>query len=258
MATALITGGTSGIGAEFARTLASRGTDLVLVARDRERLDKTARELTEQFGVSVDVLPADLSDRTQVNTVIARLEDPSAPIDLFINNAGFGLNSRLLDPDTETHERAISVMITAVYLLATAAARAMLKRGSGRIINVASSAAYITTGNYSAVKVYVLNFTEGLSNELRGTNVTVTALCPGWVHTEFHDRAGIRSNNIPPAAWIPIETVVTEGLAASERGAVICVPSKRWKVATTLARLVPRSVIRAVSHKLSSSRHTAA
>ncbi|MGJ3508378.1 SDR family NAD(P)-dependent oxidoreductase [Enemella sp. A6] len=254
MSTALVTGGTSGIGAAFAAELASRGTDLVLVARDSERLADTAQDLRGRFGIEVEILAADLDDHDDTQRVAERLLDQSRPIDLLVNNAGFGLHSTLLGEDISVHERAINVMMRAVFVLTNAAARAMVARGRGRIINVASSSAYITMGHYSAIKSYVLTLSEGLSVELRGTGVAVTAVCPGWVRTEFHDRAGIDASKLPNIVWVDIEDVVREGLAASEAGKVVCVPVIGWKVATVLARLVPRVVIRQVSSILVSTR----
>ncbi len=254
MGTALITGGTSGIGAAYARALAERGDHLVLVARDHTRLEATAAELRATYGVQVEVLQADLADRTHVNTVVARLESSVDPITTLINNAGFGLHADLLTSDTETDERAFDVMIRAVYLLGGAAARSMLRRGGGEIINTASSAAFITTGNYSAIKSWVLIYSEALATQLQGSNVHVTAFCPGWVHTEFHRRAEIDSSKLPSIVWIDVDKAVREALEYSRRGRVICIPTPQWKFAVALARVVPRGTIRWVSGKLTRSR----
>ncbi|WOQ17150.1 SDR family oxidoreductase [Raineyella sp. W15-4] len=254
MGTALITGGTSGIGAAYARVLAERGDDLVLVARDHVRLEEEAARLRATYGVRVEVLQADLADRTQVNSVVARLESSVDPITTFINNAGFGLHADLLTSDTESDERAFDVMIRAVYLLGGAAARSMLRRGGGGIVNTSSSAAFITTGNYSAVKAWVLIYTEALATQLHGSRVHVTAFCPGWVHTEFHQRAEIDSSKLPSIVWIDADAAVREALDAVRKGRVICVPTPQWKVAVGLARIAPRGAIRWLSGKLVSSR----
>lgn len=255
MGTALITGGTSGIGAAYARALAERGDDLVLVARHHERLESEAELLRSRYGVEVEVLQADLADRTQVQSVVARLESTVKPITTFINNAGFGLHADLLTRDTANDERAIDVMIRAVYLLGGAAARSMLHRGGGEIINTASSAAFITTGNYSAVKAWVLTYSEGLATQLNGTKVHVTAFCPGWIHTEFHERAQIEVSKLPRIVWIDGDKAVREALADVAKGKVICVPGPAgWKIAVTLARYAPRWLIRWASSKLISSR----
>src|ERR1700712_5400723 len=186
MVVALVTGGTSGIGAAFARQLAARGYDLVLVARSSAGLESMATEL-RALGRTVEILPADLTDRKAVAKVAARLEDPERPIDMLVSNAGFGIHTVITDPDLTEHDRGFEVMIRAVLVLSGAAARGMLAR---------------TKGSYSAMKTWVTAFTEGLAVELRGTGITVTALCPGWVRTEFHDRAGIKKSSIPDVMWL--------------------------------------------------------
>ncbi len=206
-------------------------------------------------GVDVECLSADLSVREDVQRVADRIEDPTRPLDLVINNAGFGLHSRLLDPDTETPRRAIDVMCVAVMVLSGAAARSMKARGHGRIINVSSTSAWIMAGTYSAIKAWVLRYTESLALELRGTGVTATALCPGWVHTEFHDRAGISATNLPDLVWIDADRLVREALRDAERGKIVSIPTFKWKVAIAVAQHGPQSFIRWFSGKLSSSRH---
>lgn len=254
MATALITGGTSGIGAEFARQLAARGTDLVLVARSKDRLESMAAEL-RAVGRTVEVLSADLAQRRDVDRVVKRLEDASRPIDLLVNNAGFGMHSRLSDADQGPHDEAFEVMVRSVRLLAAAGARGMRSRGSGRIVNVSSTAGFVTmSSGYSAIKAWVTTFSEGLSNELHGTGVTVTALCPGWVHTEFHDRAGINKNSIPNWLWLDVESLVRSALRDIDRGTVISIPSIRYKVLIWIVRHLPRRAVRWISRGISSSR----
>ncbi|MGG7465548.1 SDR family NAD(P)-dependent oxidoreductase [Plantibacter sp. YIM 135347] len=253
MATALITGGTSGIGAAFARALAGRGYDLVLVARDVDRLEQSAAEL-RKTGRSVEILGSDLADREQVATVADRLSDAGRPIDVLVNNAGFGMHARLLDEDTSEFDRAFEVMGRAVYVLSGAAARTMRERGRGTIINVSSTAGFITMGMYSALKAFVTTYSEGLSVELAGTGVRVTAVCPGWVHTEFHERAGISTSSIPSALWIDADRLAQDGLRDAGRGVVVSIPSHRFRTLIWLARHAPRSLIREVSGRLSSSR----
>lgn len=255
MPTALITGGTAGIGATFARQLAARGDDLVLVARDTERLEAYAAELRNSYGVQVETLTADLADREQTQQVADRLSDPERPIEVLINNAGFGLHSSLLNPDTAADERALDVMCRAVLILGGAAARAMKERGHGRILNTSSTAGFIAMGHYSAIKAWVTSYSESLATQLRGTGVTVTALCPGWVHTEFHDRAEINAGSIPSWAWIDADRLVADALIDLDRGRVISIPTPLWQTAIAVARLLPRSVIRTVSARLTSRRH---
>ncbi len=255
MTTALVTGGTSGIGAAFARALAGRGDDLVLVARDAGRLAEMATELTAAHGVDVEVMSADLGDRDDVQRVADRLASTEQPVDLLVNNAGFGVPYALTNADTTPHEHAIDVMIRAVLVLGGAAGRTMKARGGGTIINVSSTAGFVTMGGYSAIKAWVTVYSEGLANELRGTGVQVTALCPGWVRTEFHQRADIKTSKIPDQLWLDAERLVADCLTDVERHKVISIPSKRYQALILAARLAPRTAIRAVSRKLSSGRH---
>lgn len=254
MGIALVTGGTSGIGATFARQLAARGDDIVLVARDKKRLDEMAHEL-RGMGREVEVLPADLAKRADVAKVVKRLEDTGKPIDILVNNAGFGMHSRLSDADSTVHDLAFEVMVRAVRELGAAAARSMRARGRGRIVNVSSTAGFITMASgYSAVKTWVTAFSEGLSNDLHKSGVTVTALCPGWVHTEFHARAGISKGSIPSWMWLDADKLVRSALKDADRGRVISIPSARYKVLMGIVRMLPRSAVRAVSRAISSSR----
>ncbi|MFT4165652.1 MAG: SDR family NAD(P)-dependent oxidoreductase [Microlunatus sp.] len=255
MTTALITGGTSGIGAAFARALAARGDDLVLVARDPERLATTAAALHDEYGVSVETLTADLAERDQALRVADRLESADRPIDMLVSNAGFGVRAKLLDTDTTQHEQSFDVMVRAVLILGGAAGRAMKARGNGTIINVSSTAGYVTMGSYSATKSWVTVYTESLANELRGTGVRVTVLCPGWVRTEFHERADISSSRIPSYLWLDADRLVADCLDDVRRSRVISIPSLRYKALMLAARHVPRSGVRWLSGKLASSRH---
>lgn len=254
MALALVTGGTAGIGHAFAVELASRGWDLVLVARDTVRLEAVAGDLKSRFGTATETITADLAVRADMLRVAERVECTEHPVEMLINNAGFGIHASLLDKDFSIQEKALDVMCLAVLVLSGAAGRAMSARGHGSIINIGSSSGIITTGNYSAVKAWVNTYTEGLANELRGTGVTVTAVLPGWVHTEFHQRAGINASKLPDMVWLQPDDLVREALDDNAKGKVISVPSKRWNTALWIGRHLPRSTIRALSRKISSSR----
>ncbi|WP_106213576.1 SDR family NAD(P)-dependent oxidoreductase [Glaciihabitans tibetensis] len=256
MVVAFVTGGTSGIGAAFARQLAGEGYDLVLVARGAERLAEMATEL-RALGRTVETIEADLADRDAVARLAARLEDPTRPVDLVVNNAGFGMHTSLIDADVSEHDRGFEVMCRAVLVLSGAAARGMLPRGAGNIINVSSTAGFITMGSYSAIKAWVTSFTEGLAVELRGTGIVVTALCPGWVRTEFHERAGIGASSIPNLMWLDAEQLVTACLRDVKRGKMISIPTVRYRALIWMARHAPRSAIRSFSSAISSSRRKA-
>jgi short-subunit dehydrogenase len=255
MVTALVTGGTSGIGAAFARALALRGYDLVLVARDEQRLRSAAEELLADGAAKVEVISADLAVRADVDRVAERIESTTEPIDFLVNNAGFGIHGSLLEKDVTIHERALSVMCLAVLVLGGAAGRAMKARHRGTILTVSSVAGTIATGNYSAVKAWTTAYTEALAVELHGTGVQVSAVLPGWVRTEFHERAGIRTSSIPDVLWLDADDLVAETLHDVARGAVLSVPSKRFKVLFFFTRHLPRRVIRYISGRISSSRN---
>jgi uncharacterized protein len=254
MATALVTCGTSGIGAEFARQLAARGDDLVLVARNPDRLAEFATELKDRYGVAVETIPADLAVRDEVQLVADRLSSADQPIDLLVSSAGFRVPGRLAIEDTSEHERGIDLMVRAVLILGAAAGRAMKGRRRGTIINVSSTAGFIAMDNYSAIKAWVTAYSEGLANELRPYGINVTALCPGYVRTEFHQRASIKTNAIPGPLWVEVEPLVRDALADAARGKVISIPTRRYKALMFIARHSPRALIRTISRRMVSSR----
>lgn len=254
MTTALITGASAGLGEAFSRVCARRGDDLVLVARNGIRLTSLAEELSAQYGTAVEVLVADLSVPADRETVAMRLRDPERPVDLLINNAGFGLSNRLLDATSQQAGDALAVMVTSVAELSRAAAPTMIARGHGKILNVASLSAWITQGEYSAIKSWVKLFTEGLSNELVGTGVTATALCPGWVRTEFHSRAGVSTGSIPNWIWVDAQTCARKALSDTDAGKPVSIPTLRWKAAAWGLSILPRRAVRAISRRLTNSR----
>ncbi len=245
MGTALVTGASAGLGLEFAWQLATARHDVVLVARDGDRLHRLAGQLEAAAGVRTEVIVADLGDRAQLDPLVERLQHPIRPVGLLVNNAGFAVAQPFVGGDLAREENALDVMVRAVMVLSHAAAGAMVSRGRGAILNVASTAALIASGTYSAHKAWVRTFTEGLSVELKGTSVTATALCPGFVHTEFHQRGGVDTSMWPGVTFLNPEDVVAEALAAVRRGAVISTPSLRYKVVAGTARVAPRWAIRA-------------
>ncbi|WP_431838518.1 SDR family NAD(P)-dependent oxidoreductase [Cellulomonas sp. Y8] len=248
MGTALITGASSGLGLEFAWQLATARHDVVLVARDGERLERLAAQLRAAAGVHAEVLRADLTDRDDLERVAERLRADERPVGLLVNNAGIGLGQRFVGSDLAQQEAALALMVRAVLVLSHAAAGAMVGRGRGAILNVGSVAALMTSGTYSAHKAWVRTFTEGLAAELAGTGVTATVVSPGLTHTEFHERAGLRAEQAyPELAWLSADRVVATALADVRRGAVLSTPSLRYRVASGALRVLPRSALRALS-----------
>lgn len=247
MGIALVTGASAGIGLAFCRELAERGHDLVVVARDRARLENVSDELTASYGVKVEILVADLSDRAQVERVAARLAATERPVDLVVNNAGFGMGVSFLDSDVAYEEMALEVMCRAVLVLCHAAGRAMRTRRRGAIVNVSSVAGFVPESSYSAAKSWVTVFSEALSGQLHPYGVTVTALCPGLTHSEFHERAGMNVaalDRVPDAFWLDADTVVRECLDDVSAGRVLSVPGAPYKAVVALARVAPRSWVR--------------
>jgi hypothetical protein len=247
MPTALITGPTAGLGLEFARALAGRRYDLVLVSRDAGRLGQVADELTGRFGVDAEVLPADLADRAQLHMVEQRLQRPKAPVDLLVNNAGFGLREPFPTGPIEDEQRMLDVLVGAVLRLSHAALPPMLERGAGSIVNVSSVAGFFPSGTYAAAKAWVTSFSLALDDSYRDRGCRVMALCPGFVHTEFHSRMDRRTDSIPEWMWLNAADVVAEALAAMDAGSALCIPSRRYRAIVTMARLAPRRVSAAVA-----------
>jgi short-subunit dehydrogenase len=243
---ALITGPTSGLGAGFARRYAVDGHDLVLVARDVERLERLAAELHDEVGANVEVLPADLAIAADRAKVADRL---AAGVRILVNNAGFGTSGEFWTADLELLQKQLDVNVTAVMQLTHAALPPMLATGAGTVINVASVAGLLPGrgSTYSASKAWVIAFSEGLANGLGGTGVGVHALCPGFVRTEFHARAGIDMANTPSFLWLEVDGVIRECMADVAKGKVVIVPSLQYKALTTGGRLVPRNLVRAMT-----------
>ena len=243
---ALITGPTSGLGAGFARRYAMDGHDLVLVARDVERLERLAAELHDEVGANVEVLPADLALAADRAKVADRL---AAGVRILVNNAGFGTSGEFWTADLELLQKQLDVNVTAVMQLTHAALPPMLAAGAGTVVNVASVAGLLPGrgSTYSASKAWVIAFSEGLANGLGGTGVGVHALCPGFVRTEFHARAGIDMAKTPSFLWLDVDGVVRECMADVAKGKVVIVPGLQYKVLTTGGRVVPRNLVRAMT-----------
>jgi uncharacterized protein len=249
MPTALITGATAGIGAEFARQLAAGGNDLVLVARDKARLASSRTTLSDQFGVDVETLAADLCTDAGCEAVTSRIINSQRPVDVLVNNAGLGMYRRFGVAELADEERQLDLNVRAVLRLSHAAVRAMTGRGAGQIINVSSVAGFVPrSGNatYSASKAWVTMFSEALAVQLGGSGVKVTAVCPGFTHTEFHERAKADMSRVPDRMWLDAKDVVAEGLADAAKGKPVSVPSRQYKVLVGASRTLPRPLLRKI------------
>ncbi|MFA1705940.1 SDR family NAD(P)-dependent oxidoreductase [Mycobacterium intracellulare] len=249
---ALITGPTSGIGAGYARRFARDGYNLVLVARDADRLNRLADELKSTAG-DVEVFPADLGDAADRQRVCDRL---AAGVRVLVNNAGFATSGDFWSTDPAVLQSQLDVNVTAVMHLTRAALPGMLDAGAGTVINIASVAGLVPGrgSTYSASKAWVISFSEGLSVGLQGTGVSVHAVCPGYVRTEFHARAGIDMSKSPSFMWLEVDDVVGQSLADIARGKVISIPGLQYKAIIAAERMIPRTLMRAVTKRVGGGR----
>jgi uncharacterized protein len=244
---ALITGPTSGIGEGFARRYTADGYDVVLVSRDADRLAKLADELSHEGGRNVEVLPVDLAEAAGRGKVAERLA--AGDISVLVNNAGFATSGEFWTADPAVLQSQLDVNVATVMQLTRAALPAMIDAGAGTVVNVASVAGLLSGrgSTYSASKAWVVSFTEGLAAGLRGTGVGIHVVCPGYVHTEFHHRAGIDMTSLPSFMWLEVDDVVRESLADVARGKVVIIPGVQYKAITAASRMVPRTLSRAAT-----------
>ncbi|WP_299168199.1 SDR family oxidoreductase [uncultured Arthrobacter sp.] len=240
---AMITGATAGLGAEFAEQLAALGNSLILVARDAARLEEKAAGLRSRFGVSVEVLVADLHDDDGVRRVLDRLRDSGEPVSILVNNAGYGLPKSFEANPLGDELNHAAIHLTVPLALSHAALEGMLARGSGRIVNVASVAGFTPRGTYGALKAAMINFSTWANFAYRRRGVTVMALCPGFVHTEFHQRMGMDKGAVPRWMWLNAAEVVRDALKDLSAGKAVSIPSLRYKVLAFIARNAPSSLV---------------
>lgn len=248
--TALVTGATVGIGAAFARRLASDGYDLVLVARDAERLTSTAAEIAAAHGVSATALVADLATEAGREAVANRLEDERQPVDLLVNNAGLSLNTPFLRSTAARETELLGVNVHAVMRLTLAVLPVMVARRTGSVVNVSSIAGFAAAlpgSTYPATKAWVTNFSQSVALSVAPFGVGVMALCPGYVRTEFHRRAGIDMSKTPEWLWLDADELVGHAIRDLRRGKMVSVPDWKYKVAAFGLRHLPRSFLTRVA-----------
>ena len=246
MATALVTGATSGIGLAYAKLLASEGFDLVIVARDLPRLNKLAKELSKVNKIKVKTLKADLTKPAQLAKVESRLANKVSPIAVLINNAGFGIKQSFIDSDLKREQELLDVLVTAPMRLTHAVLPTMIKQDNGVIVNVSSIASWIAGGTYSAAKSYLTVFSEYLNNELKGTRIKVSALCPGFTRTEFHQRGKMRMSGLPNFMWLDADKLVAKSWKDANRNRSVSVPGLQYKILAIIAQYAPRPLVRKV------------
>jgi short-subunit dehydrogenase len=245
--TCLVTGASSGIGAEIARQLAARGRGVTLTARRKDRLEELAEELTTRHGVRADTVACDLSSPAARKRMIGTVADRGLDVEVVVNNAGFGSAGRFQELDADAERRMVRTNVEAVVDLCSAYVPRMVERGRGSILNVASVAAYQPVprqATYAATKAFVLSFTEGLHVDLKGTGVTATALCPGPTRTEFGDAAGIPDELFEiPGLVYTAEQMAIAGVEAMERGRRTVIPGATNLVGALGGRLMPRALV---------------
>ncbi len=246
MATALVTGATAGIGAAYAELLAKAGFDLVLVARDLPRLNTVANNLKKSYKIKVETIKADLTKPMQLANVEKRLANAAKPIEVLINNAGFGIKDSFLDSDLKREQELLDVLVTAPMRLTHAVLPLMVKRNSGIVVNVSSIASWIAGGTYSSAKSYLTVFSEYLNNELKGTKVKVSALCPGFTRTEFHQRGKMRMSGLPNFMWLDANKLVAKSWSDAQKNKAVSVPGFQYKTLAIIAQYAPRPLVRKI------------
>jgi short-subunit dehydrogenase len=250
--TAVVTGASTGIGAAFARALAGRAKRIVLVARDRSRLEGIADELRTRHSVDATVLAADLTVPGDLERVAQAVRD-EASLDLLVNNAGCGTVTAFAKSELAREDQQVRLNVLALVHLTHAALAGMVARGRGAIVNVSSVQGFVPSpflATYGATKAFVNSFTESIATEVGPKGVVVQALCPGFTRTEFQKRAGIRTDGVPTSAWMTPEAVVEASLTALARGDLYCIPGAQNRTLVGLSKLVPGPIARRLSATL--------
>ena len=241
---ALVTGATVGIGESFTRLLAKNGYNMVLVARDLPRLQERAKSLESTFGIATKVIQADLA--TDAGCKLIEDFIANNQIDVLINNAGFGLNKAFTMSQLDAEQQMLDVLVRTPMRLMHVALPGMKERNKGVIINVSSVAGWIAGGTYSASKSYLTVLSESLHTELAATNVKISALCPGFTRTEFHQRGGMSMKGLPAFLWLNSDKLVTTAWKEAIAGKAVSVPGWQYQLLTFLMRNAPRSLVRKI------------
>jgi short-subunit dehydrogenase len=241
---ALVTGATAGIGESFTRLLASKGFNIALVARDEARLHERAAALREKYGVQTYVLPADLATAQGCAAVEDYFQE--FDIEVLINNAGFGINKAFTASDLKAEQDLLDVLVRTPMRLMHVALPKMKERNSGTIINVSSVASFIAGGTYSASKSYMTVLSESLHTEVRETNVKISALCPGFTRTEFHQRGRMKMKGLPDFMWLDSDQLVAASWSDAQSGKAVSIPGWQYKILIALISLAPRSAVRKI------------
>ena len=245
---ALVTGATAGIGESFTRLLADNNYNIVLVARDLPRMQERARELETRFKVSTHVIQADLA--TDDGCAIVEKYITSNQIDVLINNAGFGLNKAFTMSELVAEQQMMDVLVRTPMRLMHSALPGMKERNKGIVINVSSVAGYIAGGSYSAAKSYLTVISESLNTELAATNVKVSALCPGFTRTEFHQRARMSMKGLPNFMWISSDDLVAQSWSDALKGKAVSIPGWQYQLLVFVIQTLPRTLVRKVGMNL--------
>ena len=245
---ALVTGATAGIGESFTRMLASKGFDIALVARDEARLHERAAGLREKYGVQTFVLPADLATDQGCKSVEEYLKE--FEIEVLINNAGFGINKLFTMSAIDAEQDLLDVLVRTPMRLMHVVLPQMKARNSGTIINVSSVASFIAGGTYSASKSYLTVLSESLHTELRGSNVKISALCPGFTRTEFHERGRMKMKGLPEFMWLDSDQLVARSWSDAQRGKAVSIPGWQYKLLVGFISILPRGMVRRIGMNL--------
>ena len=245
---ALVTGATAGIGESFTRMLASKGFNIVLVARDEARLHERAAGLREKHGVQTFVLPADLATDQGCKSVEEYLKE--FEIEVLINNAGFGINKLFTMSAIDAEQGLLDVLVRTPMRLMHVVLPQMKARNSGTIINISSVASFIAGGTYSASKSYLTVLSESLHTELRGSNVKISALCPGFTRTEFHERGRMKMKGLPEFMWLDSDQLVARSWSDAQKGKAVSIPGWQYKLLVGFISILPRGMVRRIGMNL--------